>query len=186
MESVNALKKCGYYHLATKYEDSRRDYECLWRLGRYDNDNFKGEAIDIYEKYKYEALKGLGENDQELFRTAIDGARQTVVETIKATSLESAKVLYGCLTKLQSIGELEDAARAKRVSDFVPLLRKWKDQDRIDKVDFNSVEPIKAQRISILNLFVQNDLIGLKRPLMKAHLDLAGWFIYFYFVTLFN
>ncbi|KAI4461961.1 serine/threonine-protein kinase atm [Holotrichia oblita] len=172
-ELMNSLKRSGYCYLAANCDNSWSDYECLWRLNKFDNDNIKAKPIDLYEKYKYEGLKQLKEDDHELFTVAIENARQFVIETIRCTSLESITDLYSCLTKLQSIQELEDAERAKRDLNFPFLLHKWKVQDSIDKVDFKSVEPIRAQRISILNIFAGNNYDNLKKPLLKSYLHLA-------------
>ncbi|GJQ73706.1 hypothetical protein Trydic_g14041 [Trypoxylus dichotomus] len=152
---INAWKNYGCFATATMLENPQTDYECLWRLNRFNNDDFKGSPIDF------------------LFNTAIKDARQSVIETIQRTSLESIKDLYCCLTKLQSIQELEDSANAKRDINLQLLLRKWKEQDRLTKIDFESIEPIKAQRISILNVLAKNNPDDLKKPLMESYLDLA-------------
>ncbi|KRT78205.1 hypothetical protein AMK59_7708, partial [Oryctes borbonicus] len=170
---INAWKNYGCFSTATLFKGPQIDYECLWRLNRFNNDDFKGTPTDPYEKSKCESLKWLHENDYGLFNAAIKDARQYVIEAIRRTSLERTKDLYGCLTKLQSIQELEDAANAKCDLGLQSLLLKWKEQDCLAKIDFQSIEPIKAQRISILNALAKNSQNDSKESLMELYLDLA-------------
>lgn len=173
---MDSLKTCSLYQLPLicKAETNDSQYECLWRLGQWNEkvpNEFEG-MHSAYEKLQYFALKGLHDNDNGVYRKALENARRRVIEDLKCSSLESCKNLYSPLCKLQSLQELEDFGSN---DDTIHVVNKWKLQDTISKSEFVYVEPIKAQRITILKNFLitNNDNENIKNCLIDSHLELA-------------
>ncbi|XP_022917596.2 serine-protein kinase ATM [Onthophagus taurus] len=172
-----SLMNCGYYALATEYHEvNNLNYDILWRLGRYDCDT-RQESSNPFEKQKYIALKSLFDQDQDMFSNAIYEARLSVIKSCKENNLQTTKSLYGILTNLQMLQELEDIANM----GFEASRVKFEEQDSIPKVDFKSYEPIKVQRIVILTEYLKNrelstkiDVETCKEYLVNLYLDFAA------------
>lgn len=168
---MDSLKDCSLYQLPLlcKTEMSDTQYECLWRLSQWNEKVPNVEFEDMhnaFEKLRYFALKGLHDKDHLVYVNALENARRCVIEDLKCSSLESCKNLYSSLCKLQSLQELEDLGDG----DILRVINKWKLQDEISKNEFIYVEPIRAQRITILKNFKNDEL---KKHLIDFHVDLA-------------
>ncbi|KAH1001560.1 hypothetical protein HUJ04_005560 [Dendroctonus ponderosae] len=132
------------------------DYECLWRLGQWKMskiDHIKPQKIEYrdYEKYKFNCLKAVCDNDEYTFSAAKQQMSKCIVDKLKHTSLESSKSLYPILSQMQSLIEVEDCFQLFEGTNVDKILTKWRLQDLIiRKNDFQFVEPIAAQRITLL------------------------------------
>lgn len=175
---MESLKDCSLYQLPLicKAEANDSRYECLWRLSQW---NEKVPYVEFenmhnaFEKLKYFTLKGLHDRDDLMYTKALENARRCVIEDLKCSSLESCKNLYAILCKLQSLQELEDFGDAKN-KNMLHLINKWKLQDAISKNEFSYIEPIKAQRITVLRDFLlTNTNTDLKKYLINSHIELA-------------
>lgn len=178
---LNSLKNNGFYQLPLHTNISTEtQYECAWRLSQWDiNDKTDDvHSVNNYEKAKYVALKSLHENDESSFNQAIVTARNAVIESLRHVSLESSESLYAVLSQLQSLQEVEDFSDKKRgEGDFEFVLKKWKEQDMINLNHFQYVEPIRAQRVTVLK-DVLREKVELKKNLIDMYLELAGVFYY--------
>lgn len=97
-----------------------------------------------------------------------------LINNLKHTSLESSKNLYPIFSQIQSLNEMDDCLNAVENGGFAEVLDKWKKQDAIiRKNDFQFVEPIVAQRMTILSEFTRKDP-NLKNAFFKVVLDFAG------------
>lgn len=168
---MDSLKDCSLYQLPLicKAEMSDTQYECLWRLSQWNEKVPNVEFTDMhnaFEKLRYFALKGLHDKDHVVYVNALENARRCVIEELKCSSLESCKNLYSSLCKLQSLQELEDLSDG----DVLRAIKKWKLQDDYSKNEFVYIEPIRAQRITILKHFF-SDIP--KKHVIDCHLDLA-------------
>lgn len=76
-------------------------------------------------------------------------ARFKVVSALQQDTLESCKPIYEILSQLQSLQEIEDFSNSKATS-LTPLFNKWNFQDQINSNCFTYVEPIKAQRVTLM------------------------------------
>lgn len=175
---MDTLKDCSLYQLPLICKEETKDsqYECLWRLSQW---NAKSPNVELenmhnaYEKLKYYALKGLHDRDDLMYTKALKNARRCVIEDLRCCSLESCKNLYSPLCKLQSLQELEDFASARH-ENLMQLIKKWKEQDAINKNEFSYTEPIKAQRISILkSLLDANQNEYLRKYLIESYIELS-------------
>lgn len=175
---LNSLKNNALYQLPLHTNISTESqYECAWRLSQWDIDDKKDEIplLNNYEKAKYVALKSLHETDESSFNQAIAIARNVVIESLRHVSLESSQNLYKVLTQLQSLQEVEDFFDMKREGNFEFVLKKMKEQDMINLNRFQYVEPIRAQRITVLKDVI-TEKVELKKHLADMYLDLAGLF----------
>lgn len=173
---MDSLKTCSLYQLPLmcKTETNDSQYECLWRLGQWDeklpNVDFEN-MHNAYEKLRYFSLKSLHDKDDVMYTRALQNARRCIIEDLQCSSLESCKTLYGSLSKLQSLQELEDFGNG----DVLDVINKWKLQDTTSINEFDYLEPIKAQRIAVLNIFLNetNKKEDVKQCLIDSHLQLA-------------
>ncbi|KAL3277397.1 hypothetical protein HHI36_012746 [Cryptolaemus montrouzieri] len=157
---IDSYKRYGLYEtsLLCKEQDDVPDYECMWRLSDWTLPEMKRPIQNTQitfeeqmEKCRYFTLKSIHERDICGVMEHIEYARLSVVEKLKHTSLESSSNLYGILAHLQGLNEIEDFLNASSTDDLHLVLKKWERQDNIDKNSFYNIEPIMAQRITILN-----------------------------------
>ncbi|CAG9773154.1 unnamed protein product [Ceutorhynchus assimilis] len=153
-------------------------YECLWRLGQWHTnkkDNIDKINPDNYEKYKFACLKALCNEDKYIFTSSINQFSQCIIRNLRHTSLESCNSLYPIFSQLQSLIEMEDCMQAIDTNNFDEMLLKWKNQDLIiRKNDFQFVEPIAAQRMTILSEFTKKEP-SLKKKYFNMVLDFADY-----------
>lgn len=179
-ELQTSLKNCGLYNLASlsmKNENLDTMYECAWRLSNWDSLNEPKSEVDTlneYEKYHYLALKAFHENDSMSINQAIAHARKLVIQSLSHASLESSKNLYRPLTQLQSLQEIENFVEAQNDFSVTDLLDKLKKYVEINRNEFIYVEPIQAQRITILkDLLCKTNDDNLRTFLAETFLQLA-------------
>lgn len=97
-----------------------------------------------------------------------------ITDQLRHTSLESSKSLYPILTQLQTLIEMDDCLSIKKSSDFDRIREKWRIQDgTIRKNEFQFVEPIAAQRMTMLGEMVQSSP-DLRNDYFNLVLDVAG------------
>lgn len=143
----NLFQAYGLYNLPSEFKgDSGLQYEFAWRLSKWDMVETNKKT---FEEYHYFALKAIKENRQSSFNEDILNARNVVTNTIRSTSLESSKNLYRVLTRLQSLKEIEEFNKEIHLNDPQELITRWKEE--IEAPDFVYLEPIKSQRIAMLN-----------------------------------
>jgi ataxia telangiectasia mutated family protein len=174
-----ALQQSGLNHMLESYlqhqqteEMKALQYECCWRLGRWDlpttaeagRDYIKWtvETSTAYEAYHYSALKSLYTSDVTSLDIDITNSRNCITQSLIHANLESSKNIYSALSQLQTLQELEDFSQIlRRVPEesghqnkniLSKVLRKWKDQDEITCNHFQYCEPILSQRIALLGI----------------------------------
>lgn len=129
-----------------------------------------------YEKYKFVCLKALRDKDLYTFNEARKVLNMCITDQLRHTSLESSKSLYPILTQLQTLIEMDDCLSIKKSTDFDRIREKWRIQDgTIRKNEFQFVEPIAAQRMTMLGEIVQS-LPDLRNDYFNLVLDVAGEF----------
>lgn len=178
---TNALKNCCLYEVPLMYdtEINESQFECLWRLGRW-NENRSNIAkqrgrANNFEELRYVALKSLHDEDRFTFSNVLKIARLYIINRLAHASLESCKNLYVPLSQLQALQELEDFASAKESGNFDALFEKWKLQDSINRNEFQYVEPMMAQRIAMVHEYVKyHNGEALKSKLIQLYLELTG------------
>lgn len=175
-DALYAFKECAMYELPLKFDIiSESQYECAWRLSRWNlpeiNNNFKTG----FEKHRYNALKALKEDHKTNFNDAILNARNVIIESLKSASLESSKNLYEISSQLQSLQEIEDFEKALENENVERITNKWSMQDMIDINDFHFVEPIKTQRIIMLKLKASRKF-ELRNALVRFAVELISKF----------
>lgn len=154
-----SFKMNHLYQMPLLYESLSRepDYECLWRLGQWKMSKIehikpqKALSTRDYEKCKFNCLKAVCDSDEYTFSTAKQQMSKCIVDRLKHTSLESSKSLYPIMSQLQSLIEVDDCFQLFEGANVDNVLAKWRLQDMIiRKNDFQFVEPIAAQRITLL------------------------------------
>lgn len=184
---LDSFKSCGLYETSLMCNNlqTEPDYECMWRLSKWNLPDMKKSADKKQtslkpemEKYKYFMLKGVHERDIYSVMENIENARLSIVGKLKHTSLESSSNLYGILVYLQSFNETEEFLNAcSNTEDLNMVIKKWYHQDEIEK-RFMYVEPIITQRMVILNDFIKEseDVTFYKNHLIDFGLKLSGMF----------
>ncbi|XP_060527564.1 serine-protein kinase ATM isoform X2 [Cylas formicarius] len=179
---MESLKMNRLYQLPLLCSDISEvpQYECLWRLGQWSTkkrDNLREVKIssDGYEKYRFYSIKALRDGDLYAFNESKRKLGLCVMESLKHISLESSKNLYPILSQLQSLIEIEDFSEANESGTFDAIFKKWHLQDSLIRLnDFQYVEPIMAQRLTLLNEFVKKRA-DLKQFLFETSLDFVDY-----------
>lgn len=178
---MESLKKCCLHGVSLFCSAQLQEppYECLWRLGQWNVEEKRKVSIDevkveAFERYRFYALKSMHDNNQYLFEDFKKMESKCIIEDLRHTSLESSQNLYPILTNLQSLVEMEDFAHHTS-QNILNIFNKWKLQmDIISKNDFWYVEPIIAQRITMLSDYLKkNEDDRLKEYLVDMTLDFA-------------
>lgn len=177
-ELLNSLKHKGFNYLASRSNNEvplSTNYECAWRLNKWDMPTKEVIAnVHDFEKYHYVALKSLHDKDDIAMNQAINTARNLVLESLSHASLESSKNLYNALMQLQCLTEVEHFHETQGYSSIIDLLKYWKACDLFNKNEFVYMEPIQAQRITILkDIISKNDEEEFKFYLSNMFLKLA-------------
>ncbi|KAL1501124.1 hypothetical protein ABEB36_006509 [Hypothenemus hampei] len=150
---LESFKMNYLYQLPLKFQSEKVDYECMWRLGQWiipSCDNSEQHEVN-YEKNKFNCLKAICDYDLYTFTTSKKELETYFVENLKHISIESNTNLYPVLSQLESFVEMEDCLETLKQQSFKDMLDKWKSQDLIiKKNDFQFIEPIIAQRITLL------------------------------------
>ncbi|XP_066152379.1 serine-protein kinase ATM isoform X2 [Euwallacea fornicatus] len=179
---IESFKMNGLHQLPLLCDNISKEpqYECLWRLGQWNlnkKDAVKYNEINSsgYDKYQFHCLKSLCDNDKYTFNVTKNQLDLCIIDNLKHTSLESTKSLYPIFCQLQSLIEMDDCLNAIDGKCLEDTIRKWKAQDTIiRKNDFQFIEPIIAQRMTILGEFVKKDP-ALKKKYFNIMLDIADY-----------
>lgn len=142
-------------------------YECAWRLGNWNllvddsvattsqNDSqpqqSRLEALEnAFHVHHYDALKCLHENDRRGTERAIEHARLSVIGGLRVISLESSRTVNEKLSQLRLLREIEQLNSAEgRHSE---ILRRWNEHEISLTGQFDYVEPILWQRITMFRI----------------------------------
>ncbi|XP_076265481.1 serine/threonine-protein kinase tefu isoform X1 [Rhynchophorus ferrugineus] len=179
---IESFKMNGYYQLPVLCPQlsSEPQYECLWRLGQWNvsgNEIFRSDKNNLknYEKYHFNSLKALVDGDKYTFLKSKEECGMCIIENLKHTSLESSKNLYPILMQLQCLVEMDDIAELMEKQDIDAMFRKWDQQDQIvSKNDFEFMEPIMAQRMTLLDECIKKHP-QLKDRYFKMILDFSDY-----------
>ncbi|XP_066254507.1 serine-protein kinase ATM isoform X2 [Euwallacea similis] len=179
---IESFKMNGLYQLPLLCDNISKQpqYECLWRLGQWNlnkKDAVKYNEINSsgYDKYQFYCLKALCDNDKYTFNVSKNQLDLCIIDNLKHTSLESTKSLYPIFSQLQSLTEMDDCLNATDDKCLDETIRKWKAQDTIiRKNEFQFIEPIIAQRMTILGEYVKKDP-ALKKKYFNLMLDIADY-----------
>nr|CAI5844505.1 unnamed protein product [Callosobruchus analis] len=155
---MESFKACRLYQIpllcSKEYEKEmeQSQYECLWRFSQWDT--CEKNPSDIvgtveFEESRYFALKSIHGNNYTLF--------------------EEFKKL-----QLQSVVDVEDYAQCIETRDFGKLLNKWQQQWDILQNNYQYLEPIIAQRATLLKDYLcSNENPILEKFLKEMLFDLA-------------
>lgn len=181
---VTALRNTGLHNLAfstpAPADVSGAKYECAWRLRNWDwSEGADKTTKDSYfEACHYAALRALHERDYTSVQEAIVGARMRVINGLAHASLESSKSLYAPLTQLKMLQDVESYVRARREQtpeDLVALFAEWV-RGRLDQNDFEYVEPVGSQRVTLLMDFTAGNENDGRSYLVDLYLKIAGMY----------
>lgn len=176
---LDSLKNSSLFQLPlicqSGLEIDESQYECMWRLGKWDLSQNATSKTDKpgFESLRYEVLKSLHDNNDYCFKEFLRKGRLYVIDILKSASLESCKNLYRPFCLLQSLQELEDFSSGRKLDNFDVFLKKWNKQDDINRNEFQYVESIRAQRITMMRDLVKCDGLS-KSYLFQFYLDLAS------------
>ncbi|XP_017776533.1 PREDICTED: serine-protein kinase ATM [Nicrophorus vespilloides] len=168
-----SLINCGLYELAANNNSASVQYECLWRLGRWDGLSER-EPTNTFDCHYYSALKALNDNDLVSLGESVERARSVLLESFRHESLESCKHLYKSTTEFQCLHELEDVKKAVATDNYKHFLIDWLIKDSINPNEFKYVERILSHRIAILNILVSNDNTEVMSDLIDYQLKLSS------------
>ncbi|CAH2005984.1 unnamed protein product [Acanthoscelides obtectus] len=156
---MESFKSCRLYQIpllcSKEYEKEmeQTQYECLWRLSEWDTcDKNPSDVISSvrFEESRYFALKSLHGNNYTLF-----------------DQFEKLQ--------LQSVVDAEDYAECSKVKDFGKLLTKWQLQFDILKNNYHYLEPVVAQRATLLKDYLRtNESPVLEQYLTEMLFDLSN------------
>lgn len=183
---MDSLKNSSLFQLPllcqSGLEIDESQYECMWRLGKWDlNQNVMSKTEKTgFESLRYEVLKSLYDNNDYCFKETLRKGRLFVIDILKNASLESCKNLYRPFCLLQSLQELEDFATCRKADNFDGFLHKWRKQDDINRNEFQYVESIRAQRITMMRDLMKCDDRS-KSYLTQFYLDLASKYCFVIF-----
>ncbi|KAL2712028.1 serine-protein kinase ATM-like isoform X3 [Vespula squamosa] len=195
-EMIGALQQLGFHYLlghyistmsmSTKEMSNDIQLECAWRLSNWDipifpqimqslcgnNMKLKLSESDYY-LYHFYALKCFHEKDELGVENAIKCARVCIMKALSNINLECNKEIYGKLTQLQMLSEIEELCLTKS-EDYSKVLQKWQQCDITNFNEFQYTEPILTQRsimYQINDTLCNNSII--KDELVNTHIKIA-------------
>ncbi|VEN39029.1 unnamed protein product [Callosobruchus maculatus] len=181
---MESFKACRLYQIpllcSKEYEKEmeQSQYECLWRFSQWDTCEKNPSDIVAsveFEESRYFALKSIHGNNYTLFEEFKKLQLQSVVENLKHISFESSHNLYPVLMQLQSVVDAEDYAECSQARDFGKLLNKWEQQWDILQNNYQYLEPVIAQRATLLKDYLNsNESPILEKFLTGMLFDLAN------------
>lgn len=123
-ESAQIFYDLGLYHLMSKFSDTTKDqdksrqYDCLWRLSKWDDivdteQQLKDEngLIDLrgeFNKYHYLGLQCLNNGDEVGTKNAVIQSRKIISQLLSQQSLECTKTLYKFMEMSHRLVQIED------------------------------------------------------------------------------
>lgn len=162
---IESLKKnliqSGHTFLAYSLNDKSNDaeWECAWRLGDWNViNNEKEESFDPnieFERQHYNALKCIQIKDEMGIRKSIEIARKSIAKIVGNVSLECAKNIYKNLEMLERLQQIEDISELQCTKSQIvgkKILDKWRMQDTIPFNNFETKEPVLAQRAVLFKI----------------------------------
>ncbi|XP_046831234.1 serine-protein kinase ATM isoform X2 [Vespa crabro] len=195
-EMISALQQLGFHYLlghyistmstSTKEMSNDIQLECAWRLSNWDisifpqimqslcenNMKLKLSESDYY-LYHFYALRCFHEKDESGVENAIKCARVCIMKALSNINLECNKEIYGKLTQLQMLSEIEELCSTKP-EDYSKVLQKWQQCDITNFNEFQYTEPILTQRsimYQINDTLCNNSII--KDELVGTHIKIA-------------
>ncbi|MBZ3884274.1 Serine-protein kinase ATM [Sciurus carolinensis] len=184
---IQALQNLGLCHILSIYlkgldheneewcaELQELHYQAAWRNMQWDHyDSFnKGLEGTSYHESLYNALQSLRDREFSTFYESLRYARVKEVEELCKGSLESVYSLYPTLSRLQTIGELENIgqlfSRSLTDKQISELYIKWRKHSQLIKdSDFSFQEPIMALRTVILEILMEKEVENSQRECFK-------------------
>ncbi|EGI58185.1 Serine-protein kinase ATM, partial [Acromyrmex echinatior] len=174
MEMANALHRSGLQFLQWQFLsgslDDKFSYECAWRLSKWDlpvNDatvtnynDFQSQQLrmesleNAFHVHHYHALKCFHENDRQGIDRAIECGRMSVIRELRVISSESSKIVNQKLSQLRMLREIEQLSWAANSSEkkYPEILRRWNEHNISLIGQFEHVEPILSQRITMFRI----------------------------------
>lgn len=176
MDLTKSLKNNGLHWLALKIpsEYDNLQFECAWRLSKWSFSSSDGS--NTFERKHFQALKLQQEQDFGGMNFNICEARNAIINSVSHASLEASKSLYWALSHLRMLQDIENFAtvRSTTTKDLHSLLTSWRDVD-FNRNEFEYIEPIKAQRITMLqDSVVLNNFQEGRGLLVDFYLKLAS------------
>ncbi|KMQ89559.1 serine-protein kinase atm [Lasius niger] len=171
LEMAYALHRSGLQFLQSQLLsdclDEQFSYECAWRLGNWDllvddsvgaasHSDFQPQQSPLealknaFHVHHYDALKCLHENDRRGTERAIEHARLSVIRGLRVISLESSRTVNEKLSQLRLLREIEQLNSAEERHSEV--LRRWNEHEISLTGQFDYVEPILWQRITMFRI----------------------------------
>lgn len=153
----STLMELGLYNLALSSckSNSETHFECAWRLSDWSlldtTPTVHADEQNSFEKYHYEALKSIHNQNFVNLKYTADEARKAAINILKNTSTECPKSLYRTFNMLERVQQIEDFCKVRiDRKDHEPILTKWNQMDQLPKSDFKYEELKVAQRICLL------------------------------------
>lgn len=143
-------------------------YECAWRLSNWNlpvddtaaTDNYcdlqsRLESLkNMFHMHHYRALKYLHENNHRDTERAIENARSSVIGALRMISLESSRTVNEKLSQLRLLREIEQLSWAmdSPTEKYPEMLWRWQEQEISSTGQFDYIEPILWQRITMFRI----------------------------------
>ncbi|KAL0100932.1 hypothetical protein PUN28_019367 [Cardiocondyla obscurior] len=173
-EMANALHRSGLQFLQCQFLgdnlDEQFSYECAWRLGKWNlpvrevtvenYNDFQSQQLRLellenaFHLHHYHALKCFHENNRRSMERAIELGRMSVSHELRVISPESSKTINQKLSQLRLLREIEQLSWAADSPEarFPEILRRWNEHEISLVGQFEHVEPILWQRITMFRI----------------------------------
>ncbi|XP_011642127.1 serine-protein kinase ATM isoform X1 [Pogonomyrmex barbatus] len=171
---ANALCHSGLQFLQWQFLgdglDEKFSYECAWRLGKWDlpvnetaavnYNDFQTQQLRLeslenaFHEYHYHALRCFHENDHRGVERAIECGRMSIIHELRVISPESSKIVNQKLSQLRLLCEIEQLSWASDSPKerYPEILRRWNEHEISLTGQFDHVEPILWQRITMFHI----------------------------------
>lgn len=109
---------------------------------------------NAFHVHHYHALKCFHENDRQGIDRAIECGRMSVIRELRVISPESSKIINQKLSQLRMLREIEQLSWAADSSEkkYPEILRRWNEHNISSIGQFDHVEPILSQRITMFRI----------------------------------
>lgn len=127
----------------------------------------------MFQAHHYRALKCLYENNWRDTERAIENARNSVIGALRMTSLESSRTVNEKLSQLRLLREIEQLGWAmdSPTERYPEMLRRWQEQEISSTGQFDYIEPILWQRITMFRKWLHVD-VNLREAFFATCLEL--------------